>query len=117
MIIKWLFLFGHLRSWTCAFDFSLLRYASVLYAPQSQSARAQFAGSVRIHLRPCLPCSCLHHAVLLVIALSMSRQCAHTVSYIRIPHVIGRPSSPIILVGFLVTSVVSLDMLLIIVVL
>ena len=56
-----------------------MRCASVLYAPQSLSARARFANPVRIPLRPCLPCSCLHHAVLLVIALFMLRHCAHTV--------------------------------------
>jgi len=28
---------------------------------------------------PCLPCSCLHHAILLVVALFMSRHCVHTV--------------------------------------
>ena len=38
-------------------------------------------------------------------------------SAFRLRHVIGLPSSPMILVGFLVTSVVSFDMLLIIVVL
>ena len=64
-------------------------------------------------LRPCLPCSCLHHAILLVITLFMSRHCAHTV----LRQVIGLPSPPIVLVGFLVTSVVSFDMLSILVVL
>jgi len=38
-------------------------------------------------------------------------------SAFRLRHVIGLPSSPIVLAGFLVTSVVSFDMLLIIVVL
>jgi len=52
---------------------------SVVYAPQSLSSRARFADPVRIPLRPCLPCPCLHHAVLLVIALFMSRHCTHTV--------------------------------------
>ena len=67
---------------------------------------------VRIPLRPCLPCSCLHRALLQVIALFMSRLaplCAYhpATSAFRLHHVIGLPSSPIILVGFLVTSVVS----------
>jgi len=47
---------------------------SLLYAPQSLSACARFGDPVRISLRPCL-----HHAVLLVIALFTSRHCAHTV--------------------------------------
>jgi hypothetical protein len=72
-------------------------------------------------LRPCLPCSRLHHAVLLVIALFMWRHSAvpyrSAISAYRLRHVIGLPSSPTILVGFLVTSVVSFDVLLIIVVL
>jgi len=61
---------------------------SVLYAPQSLSARAQFADPVRIPVRPSLPCSCLHHAVLLLIGLFMC-SCRATVripsTYIRIP--------------------------------
>ena len=72
MIIKWL-LRRSVRS-----SMLLLRCASVLHAPQSLCARARFADPVRIPLRHCLPCSCLHHAVLLVIALFMSRHCAHT---------------------------------------
>jgi len=99
-------LFGRLCSWTCAFDFSLLRCAacaSVLYALQSLSARARFADPVRILLRHCLPCSCLHHAVLLVIALFTSRHCAHTVQLH--PHSVFISASFLIdnLVGFLVT--------------
>jgi len=35
----------------------------VLYAPQSLFARARFADPVRIPVRPCLPCSFLHHTV------------------------------------------------------
>jgi len=88
MIIKWLFadLFGRLCSWICAIVFSLLHCASALYAPQSLSARAQFADPVRIPLRPCLPCSWLasrcftgHRSV------HVAPPCAYPSSYIRIP--------------------------------
>jgi hypothetical protein len=80
MINKWLFRQSVRVVYALgAFDFSLLRCASVLYAPQSLSARARFPDLVRILLRPSLPRSCLHHAVLLVIALFVSRHCAHTV--------------------------------------
>jgi len=58
-------LFGRLCSWTCAFDFSLLRCASVLYAPQSLSARARFAFVLACPVLACITlfywsslCSC-----------------------------------------------------------
>jgi len=54
-------------------------YAVLQCPPHPNRARARFADPVRVPLRPCLPRSCLHHAVLLVIALFMSRHCAHTV--------------------------------------
>jgi hypothetical protein len=64
------------------------RCASVLYAPQSLSARARFADPVQIPLRPCLPCSCLHHAVLLVntsgISCHVRRFIRHAVDYSRV---------------------------------
>jgi len=111
-------LFGRLCSWTCAFDFSLLRCASVLYAPKSLSARARFADPVRIPLLACPVLACIT-----LFYWSSLCSCRATVripsSYIHIPSSLCYRASflTIILVGFLVTSVVSFDMLLIIVVL
>ena len=47
-------------------------------------------------------------------SLCSFRATVRILSPFRLRHVIGLPSSPIILVGFLVTSVVSFDMLLVI---
>ena len=76
--------FSPICSVVCALG--LVRLISRCYAvPQcsmhpshcQMSARARFANPVRIPLRPCLPCSYLHHAILLVIALFMSRHYAY----------------------------------------
>ena len=91
----------------------------MLYAPQFLSARARFADPVRIPLRPwhllstcpVLACCFTGH-----FSAHVAPLCAYhpATSAFRLRHVIGLPSSPIILVGFLVTSVASFDMLLII---
>ena len=73
--------------------FSRLCCASVLYTAQSLSARARFAGPVRIPLRPCLfllvsRCSCG--------TTVRNAHCAYrpATSAFCLRHVIGLPSSP-----------------------
>ena len=91
------------------------RCASVLYAPQSLSARSRSDSPPSLLALFLFASRCFtgHRSVHVVLL------CAYrpSTSAFRLHHVIGLPSSPIILVGFLVTPIVSFDMLLIIVVL
>jgi len=91
MIIKWLFHRSVRSSMLLDFVRLISRCNAVpqcfMYLlPQSLSARARFADPIQIPLRPCLPCSCLPHAVLLVVDAPCS--CRSTVripsSYIRV---------------------------------
>ena len=94
----------------------LVRLISRCYAVP-QCSTHQFVDPVRIPLHPCVPCSHLHHRCCTGRrSVHVAPLCAYrsTTSAFRLRHVIWLPSSPIILEGFLVTSVVSFDMLLII---
>ena len=88
MIIEWLF------RWFVRPSLGLVCFISCCYAVPRCSTHPNccllvpglFVDPVRIPLCPCLPCSRLYRAILLVIALFVSRHCAHsTVQLIRIP--------------------------------